>query len=80
LLRVRTTKEAFTGSVSVISTADLILRNVTAPSVEIEVKTAGVEFRDASGPPGSSLGIIKRGVGTLNGSSDPLYIVENRLY
>ncbi|EAR11516.1 putative outer membrane protein probably involved in nutrient binding [Polaribacter irgensii 23-P] len=75
-----TTKEAFTGSASVITTADLALRNVTSPIAAIEGKATGVQFTSASGQPGSSPGIIIRGVGTLNGSSDPLYIVDGMQY
>lgn len=71
-----TTKEAFTGSASVITPKDLALRNVTSPIAAIEGKATGVQFTSASGQPGSSPGVIIRGVGTLNGSSDPLYIVD----
>jgi TonB-linked SusC/RagA family outer membrane protein len=75
-----TSKEAFTGSASVITSADLALRNVTSPIAAIEGKATGVQFTSASGQPGSSPGIIIRGVGTLNGSSDPLYIVDGMQY
>jgi len=75
-----TTKEAFTGSASVITSTDLALRNVTSPIAAIEGKATGVQFTSASGQPGSSPGIIIRGVGTLNGSSDPLYIVDGMQY
>ena len=71
-----TTKAAFTGSASVVSSADLALRNVTSPIAAIEGKATGVQITSSSGQPGSSPGIIIRGVGTLNGSSAPLYIVD----
>ena len=39
-----------------------------------------MQFTSASGQPGSSPGIVIRGVGTLNGSSDPLFIVDGMQY
>jgi len=71
-----TTKEAFSGSADVIDAKDLALRNVTSPLAALEGKATGVQFTSASGGPGSSPGIVIRGVGTLNGSTDPLFIVD----
>jgi TonB-linked SusC/RagA family outer membrane protein len=70
-----TTKEAFTGSASVIGAEELALRNVTSPIAAIEGRATGVQFTAAQGP-GSSPGIVIRGVGTLNGNTDPLFIVD----
>ncbi len=70
------TKDAFTGSASVISTEDLALRTITSPLAGIEGKATGVQIISSNGQPGSSPGIVIRGVGTLNGSSTPLYIVD----
>ena len=75
-----TTKEAFSGSADVISSEDLALRNVTSPIAAIEGKATGVQFTSPSGQPGSSPGIVIRGVGTLNGSADPLFIVDGIQY
>lgn len=71
-----TTKEAFSGSADVVGAEDLAIRNVTSPIAAIEGRATGVQFTSASGQPGSSPGIIIRGVGTLNGSAQPLYIVD----
>ncbi|MCG1035939.1 SusC/RagA family TonB-linked outer membrane protein [Polaribacter sargassicola] len=71
-----TTKEAFTGAANVIGQKDLDLRAVTSPIAAIEGKATGVQFLASSGQPGSSPGIVIRGVGTLNGSTTPLYIVD----
>ncbi len=75
-----TTKEAFSGSADVVSSKDLDIRSVTSPIAAIEGKATGVQFTSPSGQPGSSPGIIIRGVGTLNGSSDPLYVVDGMQY
>ena len=71
-----TTKEAFSGSADVVGAKDLSIRNVTSAISAIEGKATGVQFTSPSGQPGSSPGIIIRGVGTLNGSADPLYVVD----
>ncbi|OBX26219.1 TonB-linked SusC/RagA family outer membrane protein [Gelidibacter algens] len=75
-----TTKEAFTGSASVIGEKDLALRTVTSPIAAIEGRATGVQFTSPSGQPGSSPNIVIRGVGTLNGSTDPLFIVDGVQY
>jgi TonB-linked SusC/RagA family outer membrane protein len=74
------TKAAFTGAADVVGAKDLALRSVTSPIAAIEGKATGVQFTSASGQPGSSPGMIIRGVGTLNGSSDPLFIVDGMQY
>ncbi|WP_437371337.1 SusC/RagA family TonB-linked outer membrane protein [Maribacter litoralis] len=73
------TKEAFTGSAAVVGSKDLALRSVTSPIAAIEGRATGVQFTSSQGP-GSSPGIIIRGVGTLNGDTDPLYIVDGIQY
>ncbi len=74
-----TTKEAFTGSASVVTSEELALRSVTSPIAAIEGRATGVQFTSGGGP-GSSPNIVIRGVGTLNGVSDPLYIVDGVQY
>ncbi|GAA3642938.1 SusC/RagA family TonB-linked outer membrane protein [Flavivirga jejuensis] len=71
-----TTKEAFTGSASVIKSESFETRPLTSPIAAIEGNATGVQFISASGQPGSSPSIVIRGVGTLSGSTDPLYIVD----
>jgi TonB-linked SusC/RagA family outer membrane protein len=72
----KTTRDAFSGSANVIGAEELAIRNVTSPISAIEGKATGVQFTSPSGQPGSSPGIVIRGVGTLNGSTAPLIIVD----
>ncbi|MFO7938495.1 MAG: TonB-dependent receptor [Bacteroidales bacterium] len=74
------TKEAFTGSAEVIGAKQLENRALTSSLGAIEGTTAGVQVLSASGQPGSSPEIVIRGVGTLNGTTDPLYIVDGIQY
>ncbi|MFH4967057.1 TonB-dependent receptor [Gaetbulibacter sp. M240] len=71
-----TTKEAFTGSAGVVQSEQLELRALTSPIAAIEGNVTGVQFLSTSGQPGSSPSIVIRGVGTLNGTTDPLFIVD----
>ena len=71
-----TTKESFTGSASTIQAEQLEQRSLTSPLSAIEGNSTGVQFLSASGQPGSSPSIVIRGVGTLNGDTDPLIIVD----
>ena len=73
------TKEAFTGSASVVGAEDLAIRTVTSPIAAIEGRATGVQFTSAQGP-GSSPSIVIRGAGTLNGDTDPLFIVDGVQY
>ncbi len=75
-----TTKEAFTGSAELISSKELETRKITSPLGAIEGTTSGVQVLSASGQPGSSPQIVIRGVGTLNGTTQPLYIVDGVQY
>lgn len=70
-----TTKESFTGAASTIGAAELEVRNVTSPIAALEGKMTGLQFTSPGGP-GATPGIVIRGVGTLNGSTTPLYIVD----
>lgn len=74
-----TTKEAFTGSAGVVGSEQLLTRNLTSPISALEGNVTGVQFTTPTGP-GSSPGIVIRGVGTLNGATDPLYIVDGVQY
>ena len=70
------TKESFTGSADVVTAKDLELRIATSPIAALEGSTSGVQFIAATGQPGASPGIVIRGVGTLNGSNTPLYVLD----
>ena len=75
-----TTREALTGSVNVLGAEELATRNVTSPIGAIEGRATGVQFTSTNGQPGSTPSIVIRGVGTLNGSTDPLFIVDGVQY
>lgn len=70
-------KSSFTGSAAEVKTED-ITAHVTSNAVNALVgKVAGVQTTSTSGEPGSApAGVRIRGIGSLNASSSPLYIVD----
>lgn len=69
-------KESLTGSLQSISNEKL--KNVTTPSVEnmLNSKAPGVYVAPGSGQPGSVGTVIIRGKSTVNGSTDPLWVID----
>lgn len=69
-------KSSFTGSASTLR-ADL-LKNVPVVSVEQKLQgmTSGVTISSGSGQPGSVANIRIRGMGSLNASNEPLYVID----
>src|SRR5690606_16064762 len=69
-------KEDITGSVSTIKTEDL----ATIPQVSIDQlmqgRAAGVSVTLICGQPGASVSVRIRGVGSIQGSSEPLYVID----
>ncbi len=69
-------KASFTGAASVLSTAQL----EDVPSVSLEAKlagaSAGVMAGSATGQPGSVESIRIRGLGSVSGSIEPLYVID----
>ncbi|WP_428331245.1 SusC/RagA family TonB-linked outer membrane protein [Mucilaginibacter sp.] len=68
-------KSDFTGAISSVKASEL---NLSAPTVgqALVGKVAGVQVSQVSGAPYQSTKIRVRGVGTINASSDPLYVID----
>ena len=73
-------KSSLTGSVSSIDSEKLELRPITNVSTGVEGLTTGVLTTSSSGQPGSGSSIIIRGFGSINASSEPLYVVDGAPY
>ncbi|WP_026905405.1 SusC/RagA family TonB-linked outer membrane protein [Pedobacter glucosidilyticus] len=70
------TKEAFTGSAKVVSGEALDRKNVSNVSQALAGEVAGVRVINTSGQPGTVATVRIRGLGSVNGSRDPLYVVD----
>ncbi len=69
-------KESLTGAMQVISNQKL--QGTTSPSVEnmLSGKAPGVYVSPGEGQPGQAGKIVIRGKSTINGSTDPLWVVD----
>ena len=70
------TKESFTGSAKVVSGDNLDRKNVANVSQALAGEVAGVRVINISGQPGTVATVRIRGLGSVNGSRDPLYVVD----
>lgn len=73
-------KEAITGAVSSISSEDIAKRPVSSVTAVLEGSNPGLQINNSYGEPGSSPSIRVRGFGSVNGNSDPLYVVDGVVY
>ncbi|MFV0417537.1 MAG: SusC/RagA family TonB-linked outer membrane protein [Dysgonomonas sp.] len=73
-------KESFTGSADVIKNDKITKRTVANVTKAIEGLAAGVKTTSGSGQPGEGASIRVRGMGSINASSNPLYVVDGVPY
>jgi TonB-linked SusC/RagA family outer membrane protein len=73
-------KEALTGSVATINKAALALRPVTNANNALQGAAPGIQLTAGSGQPGSTGSVRIRGIGSINASSEPLYVVDGAVY
>lgn len=69
-------KSSITGSIASVN-ADK-LKDVTTPSVAnmLQGKVAGVQVSPTSGQPGAGVSIRVRGIGSITGSKEPLWVID----
>src|SRR3712207_374849 len=65
-----------TTAVSSVSTADLETRPIVSAVQGMQGKAAGLQISQANGQPGAAPTIRVRGTTSLNGSNNPLYVVD----
>lgn len=69
-------KSSLTGAISTVDQSQIEMRPTSSVTTALEGTTSGVQINSTYGSPGSSPSIRIRGIGTVNGSSDPLYVVD----
>lgn len=69
-------KESLTGALNSVKATDL--KDVTTPSVEnmLNGKVAGVYVAPGSGQPGAEGAVVIRGQVTINGNTNPLWVID----
>lgn len=70
------TKKSFTGSATVVSSEKIEKKNATEVSKALAGEVAGVQVVNSSGQPGTNASIRIRGIGSVNSSTAPLYVVD----
>lgn len=73
-------KSSFTGAASTISSSQIEKLQVSNVSKALEGAAPGVQVAMQSGQPGTSATIRIRGIGSINSSSNPLYVVDGMPY
>ncbi len=75
-----TTRAQFVGSASVVDTKQIVARSVSNITNALQGAAPGVQVVNGSGQPGTSATIRIRGVGSINGGTAPLYVVDGAPY
>lgn len=71
------TKKDITGSIATVSGNEITDRSVSNLSTALQGAVAGLSITRGGSAPGSSGSILLRGITTLEGSSDPLILVDD---
>ncbi|MGI6233390.1 MAG: SusC/RagA family TonB-linked outer membrane protein [Prevotella sp.] len=73
-------RQSITGAVTAIDSKD-IAKHVSTNALEaLEGSAPGIQVNSSYGEPGAEPQIRIRGIGTINGSNDPLYVVDGTIY
>lgn len=73
-------KSSFTGSADVVKSDQLVRIQTASVAKALEGAAAGIQVTGGTGQPGSSANIRIRGIGSVNASSTPLYVVDGAPY
>lgn len=73
-------KSEYTGSASLVKADQLEDALVSSATSALAGRVAGVQVLSASGQPGEQPTLMIRGVGSINGSTQPLYVLDGMPY
>jgi len=69
-------KSSYSGSASMVRSEELVMKPVSSVQQALQGKVAGLQVSTASGQPGAATTFRIRGTGSLNASSEPLYVID----
>ncbi len=72
-------KKDITGSVATVQARDIEKIPFASPQFAMQGKTPGVRVVNTSGDPSEGPQIFVRGIGTWNGASQPLYVIDGQM-
>lgn len=73
-------RESLTGAVAVVDSKAIEQRITTSATAALEGSGPGIQVNNTYGEPGSAPAIRIRGFSTINGSNNPLYVVDGTVY
>lgn len=73
-------KSEYTGAASVVTSADISDALVSSVTSVLQGKVSGVQTLSSDGRPGGQPSVRIRGVGSINASTEPLYVVDGVPY
>lgn len=65
-----------TGSIASVKSEDIVQTPVTNVAQGLQARIAGVQINQNSGAPGGNISVRIRGTNSINGTSEPLYIID----
>ena len=74
------TKTSFTGSAGKVNGDKIELVPATNPLNTLNGTTPGLRLTSAGGQPGADASITVRGIGSINGNTDPLIVLDGMVY
>ncbi len=74
------TKKAFTGSENTINAKSITKQQVTSVTKALEGLVPGIIVTNGGGAPGSGASVLIRGIGSVNATSSPLYVLNGVPY
>lgn len=69
-------REDLTGAISSVSAKEISQTVATTVDQALQGRVAGVVVTQNSGQPGGGVSVRVRGIGTLNGDQEPLYVID----
>lgn len=73
-------KSSFTGSATVVKSEALEKIKASNVTQALQGQSSGVQVLNSTGEPGEDATIMIRGIGSMNASSSPLYVVDGTAY
>ena len=73
-------KTSLTGAIQEVKSEEILMRPTSSVASALEGMVTGVQVNSTYGVPGEDPSIRIRGIGTVNGSSSPLYILDGVPY
>lgn len=65
-----------TGSIASVKAADLVQTPIANVAQGLQARVAGVQITQNSSAPGGSISVRIRGTNSINGNSEPLYVID----